>query len=276
MPHDTPTPESIEMPAPTIAPVVLALGTTLLLAGVVTNLALSVAGLILALVGAVLWFGALVRGTGEISEPLVPPDQRARPARPVPGSVERLQTGMAGYRMQIPEKIHPYSAGMKGGIIGGIAMTLPASLYCLFANKGIWLPVNLLAGMVLPDVAELRAEQLDKFNIVWLVVGLTIHAVISVGLGLMYGVLLPMLGNRPLLWGGLIMPLLWTGATYSFLGVLNPALREFVDWKSFIAAQFIYGLVVGTVVVRTEKIVVSTLGGSAVDPWASSTREGQS
>jgi hypothetical protein len=36
--------------------------------------------------------------------------------------------------------------------------------------------------------------------------------------------------------------------------VLNPMLREAVNWPSFIAAQFLYGIVVGMVVVRSEKV----------------------
>jgi hypothetical protein len=73
----------------------------------------------------------------------------------------------------------------------------------------------------------------------------------------MYGVLMPMFPGRPMLWGGVIAPMLWTGATYSFMGVLNPDLHSAVHWPSFIASQFIYGLTVGFVVIRSEKVYVN-------------------
>jgi hypothetical protein len=74
----------------------------------------------------------------------------------------------------------------------------------------------------------------------------------------MYGVLLPMLpSRRPIVWGGLVAPVMWTGANYGFMGVLNPDLAKVLDWPSFIAAQLVYGLTVGIVVVRSEKVYVN-------------------
>jgi hypothetical protein len=46
----------IKLPAPTIWPMITALGITLLCAGLVTHVAVSLVGLILALRGAVGWF----------------------------------------------------------------------------------------------------------------------------------------------------------------------------------------------------------------------------
>ena len=55
-----------------------------------------------------------------------------------------------------------------------------------------------------------------------------IHVMMSVTLGLMYGVLLPTLPDipKPLAWGGLLMPLFWTAASYSLMGVVNPVLAR--------------------------------------------------
>ena len=50
---NNPSPEIIELPAPTAWPMITALGITLLCAGLVTHAAVSVVGLILALRGAV-------------------------------------------------------------------------------------------------------------------------------------------------------------------------------------------------------------------------------
>ncbi len=70
--------------------------------------------------------------------------------------------------------------------------------------------------------------------------------------GLLYGVLLPTLPSipKPIAWGGLLMPLLWTGVSFSLMGVVNPALQRGVDWPSFILSQFIFGMVAALVVMR--------------------------
>jgi hypothetical protein len=54
-----------------------------------------------------------------------------------------------------------------------------------------------------------------------------------------------------------VAPVLWTGAVYGFMGVLNPALASLVDWTTFIFSQFVYGVVVGVVVVRSEMVYAS-------------------
>jgi len=96
------------------------------------------------------------------------------------------------------------------------------------------------------------------------VVGVVIHAAISLVVGLLYGVLLPTIPGRPV-WqvvcGGLVVPLLWTGLSYGFLGLANPVLRTHVDWAWFAASQFVFGLAAAAVVVRTERVVVAPAGG---------------
>ncbi|MBY0526620.1 MAG: hypothetical protein K2R98_24705 [Gemmataceae bacterium] len=261
---------SLEMPAPTFWPIVLASSITLLGMGLVTNWLFSIVGAIIFIVALGNWLKDLLPGHGHHQEELVPPEERARPVQEHRGEVEHLRPGMAGHRLRYPEKMHPYSAGVRGGIAGGLAMTIPALIYGAVSNHhSIWYPINLLAGMVinlprLPVTAEQLAQgltrgpldiaALEHFNFRWFFVSLVIHAVTSVTLGLMYGVILPMLPGRPYLWGGLVAPLLWTGIAYGFMGVVNPPLREAVDWWSFVVAQFVYGIVAGVVVVRSEKV----------------------
>ena len=71
---------------------------------------------------------------------------------------------------------------------------------------------------------------------------------------MIYGILLPTLPRWPVLWGGVVTPLLWTGAIHSFMAVLNPVMNSRVDWPWFVASQVVYGLVVGLVVVRSKTI----------------------
>jgi hypothetical protein len=183
--------------------------------------------------------------------------------------VETLAPGMPGHRMQLPEQIHPYSAGAKGGLVGALAMAGPALLYGVFSrHHSIWWPVNLLAGMVLPQYADMSVQQLEAYHALGLVVGIAIHLAVSVGAGLLYGVLLPTLPQQlfsrrggylaPLFWGGVVAPLLWTGCIYGFMSVLNPALRQHVNWFWFVVSQFAYGVTVGVVVTRSEKVHVGT------------------
>ena len=185
--HNT---NSVEMPTPTAWPIVLAMGVTLVASGFVTSLALSVVGAFLLLVALVGWIGQLLPGQGHMHEPLVDESQRPQPATPQAGTVEQLRPGMPGHRFRLPEKVHPISAGVKGGIVGGLLMPIPALLYGLLSGHGIWLPINFLAGMVIPGFEDRTIEQLEAFSFAAFLVGLTIHVIISLSIGLVYGVLL--------------------------------------------------------------------------------------
>jgi len=72
--------------------------------------------------------------------------------------------------------------------------------------------------------------------------------------GLLYGAMLPMFARRPIVLGGLIGPVLWSGLLYSTLTLLNPLLASHIDWWWFIASQIAFGVVAGLVVVRQERI----------------------
>jgi len=68
--------------------------------------------------------------------------------------------------------------------------------------------------------------------------------------------MLPMFPRRPILLGGVIAPMMWTGLLHSVLGLINPLLDERIDWRWFIASQFAFGIVAGLVVVRQERVRV--------------------
>ncbi|GIW82352.1 MAG: hypothetical protein KatS3mg105_4159 [Gemmatales bacterium] len=252
--------EGVELPAPTAWPIVLALAVTLILGGVITNYAFTITGVVLGLVAGFGWARHVyVPAVGHELVPFVPPEQRPRPIKEVPGAVRHMRPGLPGHRLRFPEKMRPYSAGAKGGLIGGIAMTIPAFLYGLIGEGSIWFPVNLLAELFIPT-GERSPEEvvaaLRQFHIGYLLVGLFVHIVISSGLGLIYGVILPMLPANPVFWGGLVAPLLWTGALHATMGLLDPQLQDLIYWPAFVASQVVFGLVVGVVVVRTEEVYV--------------------
>ena len=104
---------------------------------------------------------------------------------------------MPGYRLRLPVKVHPVSAGVKGGLVGGLVMPLPALAYGVLSGHGIWWPVNLLAGMVLPGVGDMSIDELEQFHPALLVLGICIHVFVSLILGLIYGVLMPTLPDDP-------------------------------------------------------------------------------
>jgi hypothetical protein len=107
------------------------------------------------------------------------------------------------------------------------------------------------------QISAMSYEQLLQFSMTGLLLGTFIHVAGSALVGLLYGVALPMFPRRPMLLGGVLVPMLWTGMLYAEMGIVNPLLQQRIDWKWFIASQFAFGLVAGFVVSRHEK--VSTL-----------------
>ena len=149
-PEGPAVPDSVEMPRPTAAPLVLALGLSLLAAGVALGLAFLVVGAVVVVAALSLWIVQLLPGRGHVHEPLAEPARLRRSL--LLGGVEQLRPGMPGYRLRLPQDVHPISAGIKGGIVGGAVMPVPALLWGILSGHGLWYPVNLLAGMVLPGV----------------------------------------------------------------------------------------------------------------------------
>ena len=86
--------------------------------------------------------------------------------------------------------------------------------------------------------------------------------------GAAYGLVLPKVRPipGPIAWGGLLMPLLWTSASYSLMGVVNPVMQQLIDWPSFIIAQFIFGVAAAVVVVRSELVYIQPAGQGRTEP----------
>src|SRR5262245_10216075 len=124
-------PVAIEMPASTYWPLVLAFGIALLYTGLVTQIAVSVVGLLLMLRAAVGWFKDLFPVEKHEQVSVVPEPQRAQSIKVSSRSVARLRAGVESHRVYIPTMFHPYSSGIKGGLAGGVAMAAVACLYGL-------------------------------------------------------------------------------------------------------------------------------------------------
>src|ERR1041385_9249276 len=104
---------TVSMPAPTAWPLVTAFAVALLFTGLVTHLAVSAVGLLIALRAAVRWWRDVLPHEKHEPVPLLEPMRRINPS---PRTVTRLQAGTGDHRVHIPAEIHPYSSGVKGGL----------------------------------------------------------------------------------------------------------------------------------------------------------------
>jgi uncharacterized membrane protein len=151
-------------------------------------------------------------------------------------------------------------AGVKGGIAGGAAMIVPATLYSLIAYHSLWYAVNLLGGAGVAGWSNPTLAEITHFRLSALITAIIIHAAGSLLIGLLYGAMLPMLPRHPILLGGIIAPVLWTGVLHSALPLINPYLADRIDWWWFVVSQVTFGLVAGWVVskqidIRTEQFM---------------------
>lgn len=241
----------IEIPASTGWPLVSAFGLTLVCAGLVTHVMVSGLGLVTLCAGLIGWFREVL--PREAHDSVVVEAEQSVPARPSP-KVRHLEIGQLGHRARLPLKIYPYSAGIRGGLVGGAAMAVLAILYGLIGHQSIWYPVNLLAAAGSARISAMSYDQLRAFDGLGLALAIGIHGAGSALVGLLYGVALPMFPRRPILLGGVMAPLFWSGILYTSLGIMNPALQARIHWGWFMASQFAFGLVAGFVVARHEPI----------------------
>jgi hypothetical protein len=243
--------EAIELPAATAAPLITAFGITLLGAGLLTNAIVSVVGAVLSLAGAVGWWREVLPHS-HVERLSLPRKGFAPPSEAIPPERRPRRVATAGQRLWLPLEVPPYSAGVTGGIAGGVAMAAVALAYGLLVEQSLWYPINLLAAGALPSLATASTSELAAFHGTAFVVAFLTHGTLSVLVGLLYVLILPMLPRRHLLWGGLVAPLLWTGVIRSVLGIVNPVLEARIDWPWFVASQIAFGLVAGFAVAQTR------------------------
>jgi hypothetical protein len=247
----TGAPASVEMPAPTAWPIVLAFGLALLFAGLLTSVSVSALGAVLTVAGCVGWFRQVLPHEQHETVPVV---TEAVPVVTERREVVRIEIAPEMHRARLPIEIYPVAAGIKGGLAGSVAMAVLASLYGVLTHGSVWYPINLLAAVVYAQPLLLSMEHLTSFQPELLLVATALHLVTSVLVGLLYGVMLPMFPRRPILLGGLIAPIMWSGLLYASLGIINPLLNQRIDWTWFVASQIGFGIVAGLVVVRQERV----------------------
>ena len=244
-------PAEIKVPASTAWPLILAFGFTLMFVGLLTSASVSALGVVLAVAGCVGWFREVFPHEHEETVPVVFEEHRIKTER---RAVERVPVAPDLVRAWLPIETYPVSAGIKGGLAGGVAMAVLACAYGLLKAGSIWYPINLLAATVYAESLKLGPAQLNSFHADSFAIALVLHGIGSVFVGLLYGAMLPMFARRPIVLGGLIAPVLWSGLLYSIMQLLNPLLASRINWFWFTASQIGFGVVAGFVVVRQERV----------------------
>jgi hypothetical protein len=245
--HNQPDdPSTIQLPRPTAWPMVLALGLSLIFAGMVTSLAVGILGLLLTIAGIVGWFRQVLPHEAHVSVPI-----RAEQVEIV--SLRTLIQHPPHAASESPRKILPVetfliSNGIKGGIAGGTAMVVPATIFSLLKYHSLWYSVNLLAAGGFVSWSGASNAFLSQFHLQGVLAGFLIQGIVSLLVGLLYGAMLPMFPKYPIFTAGFMVPLLFTGIVYSALSIVSPILNQRIDWFWFILSQFAFGLVCGFVV----------------------------
>jgi len=244
-------PNTVEMPLPTAWPIVLAFGITLVFAGMLTTASVSILGAILALCGYAGWFRDVLPREKLESVPVLAEPQHVFTSRPVVARANWITHDL--HRARLPLETYPISAGVKGGVAGSVAMAVLAMAYGLIAHHSVWYPVNLLAAGFFSG-QETTVTQLAAFQPALLLVATIIHFVTSLLVGLLYGAMLPMFPRRPILLGGVIAPVLWSGLIHSLVEFLDPVLGERINWPWFVVTQVGFGIVAGIVVSTQQRV----------------------
>lgn len=246
-------PETIELPTPTAWPIMAAFGLVLLFAGLVTNLFVSLVGFLVGLTAAIGWCLDVFPHPKHESVPLQV--KGPLPVKTAGRAVQILDMGSVPHRARIPVEVHPYVAGILGGLAGAVVMAVLACVWGVFKYQSIWYPINLLAAAGVPELAEASLDSLRHFNAAGLIVGSVAHLTLSVLVGLLYVVLLPMLPRKlEWLWGGIITPLMWTGLIFASLRFVNPKLESAIDWFWFVICQVAFGAVCGFIVFKSARV----------------------
>jgi hypothetical protein len=116
--------------------------------------------------------------------------------------------------------------------------------------------------MILPDPGSLEAAELGRFQPQWFLAASAVHSVLSASFGVLFALVARRLPPipAPVTWGGLVLPMVWTGISYGLMGVVNPVLQQRVDWPWFMVSQFVFGLTAAVVVLRSEMIHIPPAG----------------
>lgn len=241
---------TVVLPAPTAWPFLLAAGVSLLFTSLVTNVVVAYLGIVLLVISAIGWF-----------RQVLPHDQHeAIEVVPAPMEIVSTRTRVARihvdetHRAQLPLATYPISSGIIGGLAGGVAMIIPAGLYGLLRFHSLWYTINLLGGMGAFGRNNPTTAEISQFHLTPFLIACVIHICTSLLVGLLYGALLPVWPKRPILLGGIVGPVLWTGFLFNIFNIVNPFYSERISWPWFAVSQLVFGLVAGLTVAKRGRL----------------------
>ena len=247
-----PYPTTLELPAPTPWPLVLALGVCCIFVGLMSSSWVTIAGVLILLVSAVGWWREVL--PSEHHEIVAVEGEPTPLAVPAAIPVVHLRVARQSTKLPVSPEHKPFVAGLKGGIVGAVGMAGVALFFGQVIRGSIWYPINLLAAAAVPSLASASIEQLKQFDALGLILGTIIHVCTSLLVGVLYAVMLPMFPRKAFWWAGVSAPILWSGLIASVLSLVNPALSARVDWRWFVASQLAFGLTGGYVIAKTLDI----------------------
>lgn len=242
--------ETIHLPSPTIWPMVLALGLALMCTGLVTNLYIGLLGLALFVCAAGGWFRQVFPFESHVNVHVEVETVQVVSSRTL---MDRLPISDM-HRKILPVETWHVTTGLKGGIVGGLAMIVPATLFSVIRYHSIWYAANLLAAGGFVRWAGASDAFLSQFHWQGLLAAIVIHGLTSILVGLLYGAMLPMYPKYPIVTAGIIVPILFTLTLRPALSLISPILSQRIDWFWFTASQVTFGLVCGFVVNLQAKV----------------------
>lgn len=237
--------EGIEMPEPTAIPFFAAISVAMMGVGLMTSLFISAAGVFILLVTIIYWSRIMNEGVGEMMVPLVSPEYRAKAVERSSRPIAAARPGHPNHRGVFPATVRPYRLGLLAGLVGCGVMAVLSMGWGWLSGHGMWYPVNLLASVVLKDLGRDSIADLSVYSQTGLMVASILHISISLLAGLAFSMLLPTLPWSPVLWGGIVIPLMWSAVVYGALSLFNPQLAPQIAWTWFVVVQVVFGLTVG-------------------------------
>jgi len=235
---------SLHLPAPTAWPMVLGLGITLIAAGLITNEAITMLGLILSVMAAVGWF-----------RNVLPLEKHEQITVPVSAAVQLSAQPMRSPHTPVRARpTYSFVSGIEAGLAGGAAMAAIAIVFSWINFHSLWYGINLLAAGSFIGWTDATDSFLSQFHPQGLLVALAIHVMVSVLVGLLYGAMLPIFPRNSLVTAGLIAPLLWSALAYSMIRNVSPILSSRMNWWWFVLSQVAYGLAAGLVINLRVKV----------------------
>jgi len=202
------TPGTVNLPAPTAWPIHSCIRHHSTLAGLLTSASVSILGAILAVTGCV---GLVPRCPPTEKEETVEVKAEVTVVSTLRREVERLPIAPDLPRALLPLETYPVSAGIKGGWQAAWPWRYSHAFTVFLKQRSIWYPINLLAATASAQSFHFCMTSLNTFHLSSFFPGGRHSSAHLLLVGLLYGAMLPMFPRRPILLGGVIAPILWTG-----------------------------------------------------------------